>query len=395
MTLPEIDRTRSIARLAESSADLIASLQDAGGAYPASPTFSAYAGYSWFRDGAFIADGMSRYGRVESAGRFFDWCAAVLEARSAEVEAVVAGARAGRPVADSAMLPTRFTFDGAAGDDEWWDFQLDGYGTWLWAVGEHVRRHGPDPSRWARAIALTVEYLSASWRRPCFDWWEEHAMHVHVSTLGCIAAGLRAAVAIGVLDAEREATALEAEASIMELIRTEGVIDGHLSKWIGSAAVDASLAAVVGILDVVPAGSDVGRATIAAIERDLTFDGGVHRYLGDTFYGGGQWPLLSCMLGLAHVRAGDPGRARELLEWAIETVAPDGALPEQVGHHLLAPERVEEWVEKWGPIAQPLLWTHAMVIRLAMELDFAGGPAGDAGDAHAVVADGDSAEVVA
>lgn len=220
-------------------------------------------------------------------------------------------------------------------------------------------------------------------------------MHVHVSTLGCIAAGLRAAVAIGVLDAEREATAREAEASIMELIRTEGVIDGHLSKWIGSAAVDASLAAVVGILDVVPASSDVGRATIAAIERDLTFDGGVHRYLGDTFYGGGQWPLLSCMLGLAHVRAGDPGRAHELLEWAIETVAPDGALPEQVGHHLLAPERVEEWVEKWGPIAQPLLWTHAMVIRLAMELDFAGGPAGDTGDAHAVVADGDSAEVVA
>lgn len=369
MTLPEIDRPRSIARLVESSADLIAGLQDAGGAYPASPTFSAYAGYSWFRDGAFIADGMSSYGRTESAERFFDWCARVLEERAGEVEAITAAAAAGRPVAESAMLPTRFTFEGRAGVDEWWDFQLDGYGTWLWAVGEHVRRHGTDATRWARAIELSVEYLCSSWRRPCFDWWEEHAMHVHVSTLGCIAAGLREAVALGVLDAAHEASATEAEAAIVELIRTEGVADGHLAKWVGSTAVDASLASVVGLLDVVPAASDLGRATIAAVERDLTIDGGVHRYLDDSFYGGGRWPLLSCMLGVAHVRAGDLDRARELLDWAASTEAADGALPEQVGGHLLAPERVDEWVERWGAVARPLLWSHAMLIRLAVELD--------------------------
>ena len=93
------------------------------------------------------------------------------------------------------MLPTRFTFDGATGDDEWWDFQLDGYGTWLWAVGEHARRHGVRCStRWRDAVEITVDYLVVSWDRPCFDWWEEHIEHVHVSTLGCIAAGLRAAV---------------------------------------------------------------------------------------------------------------------------------------------------------------------------------------------------------
>jgi isomaltose glucohydrolase len=368
MTLPKTDRPRSIARLVESSADLIASLQDAGGAYPASPTFSAYTGYSWFRDGAFIADGMSSHGRVDSAERFFDWCTAVLETRGAEVEAIVTAASEGRPVADGAMLPTRFTFDGRAGDDEWWDFQLDGYGTWLWAVGEHVRRHGADASRWAPAIALSVDYLVSSWRRPCFDWWEEHAMHVHASTLGCIAAGLREAVALGVLDKARAASAAEAEAAILELLRTDGVADGHLAKWLGSTAVDASLASVVGLLGVVPADSDVGRATIAAIERELTVDGGVHRYLDDTFYGGGRWPLLSCMLGLAHLRAGDVDRARELLDWAVSTAGPDGSLPEQVGGNLLAPERVDEWVERWGPVAQPLLWTHAMVIRLAVEL---------------------------
>ena len=266
------------------------------------------------------------------------------------------------------MLPTRFTFDGRPGDDDWWDFQLDGYGTWLWAVGEHVRRHGADASRWTRAVALSVDYLTTSWRRPCFDWWEEHAMHVHVSTLGCIAAGLHEAVALGVLDAGREASAVAAEAEILEVLHTDGVADGHLSKWIGSDAVDASLASVVGLLDVVPGDSGLGRATIAAIERDLTVDAGVHRYLDDTFYGGGRWPLLSCMLGLAHLRAGDRDRARELLDWAAGTAAVDGSVPEQVGGHLLAPGRVEEWVERWGPVAQPLLWSHAMVIRLAVGL---------------------------
>lgn len=193
-------------------------------------------------------------------------------------------------------------------------------------------------------------------------------MHVHVSTLGSIAAGLRAAIALGVLDVDREASAVEAESQVLEVLRTEGVADGHLAKWIGSDAVDASLASVVGLLGVLPGDSDLGRSTIEAIERDLTVEGGVYRYLGDTFYGGGRWPLLSCMLGVAHLRAGHVDRARELLDWAASTAGPDGSLPEQVGGHLLAPERVDEWVERWGPVAQPLLWSHAMLIRLAVDL---------------------------
>ena len=43
--------------------------QSPAGGYVASPTFGPYR-YSWFRDGAFIADAMSRVGEVESAERF-------------------------------------------------------------------------------------------------------------------------------------------------------------------------------------------------------------------------------------------------------------------------------------------------------------------------------------
>jgi len=364
---PTTDDQRLLA-LAEQSATLIDSLQSPEGAYPASPTFSAYVGYSWFRDGSFIADGVSSWGGAASAERFFDWCARVLEARAPHLERIVDAAAAGRPLPDAAMLPTRFTFDGREGDDEWWDFQLDGYGTWLWALGEHVVRHGTDPARWRAAIELSVDYLVSSWDRPCYDWWEEHPMHRHGSTLGCLVAGLRAAVGLGVLDETRSEAASGAAVAAEQRLVREAVSDGHLSKWIGSSEVDASLAAVVGLLSVVDADSDLGRATIDAIETDLTENGGVHRYLDDTFYGGGQWPLLSCMLGLAHARAGSTARARELLDWAASTADADGSMPEQVDGHLLAPERFDEWVQRWGTVAQPLLWSHAMFMRLVVEL---------------------------
>ena len=359
---------KDLIAVARSSYELILELQDASGAYPASPTFSAYTGYSWFRDGAFIADGVSSYGGVESAGRFFDWCSGILLGRADQVGRIVDAAAAGAPVADADMLPTRFTFAGDEGVDDWWDFQLDGYGTWVWAAVEHAQRHGLDLARWEAAIVLSVEYLVSSWRRPCFDWWEENSDQVHVSTLGCISAGLRAAVGSGRLADPLRAAAEAADADIRALIRERGTVDGHLVKWLGSREVDASLLAVIAPLGVVGPSTDVGLATIRSVSSALSVGGGVHRYLADTFYGGGQWPLLSCMLGLAYARSGEPGAAREQLAWAAGTIDADGSMPEQVSDHLLDPSRRAEWVERWGPVAQPLLWSHAMYIRLAFEL---------------------------
>jgi len=363
-TVPEL---ATLATLAESSVALIVSLQEPTGAYPASPTFSAYRGYSWFRDGAFIADGVSAYGEVESASRFHDWCGGILTARAAHIDAIVAAAASGAPVADSEMLATRFTFSGEEGADEWWDFQLDGYGTWLWAVVEHARRHALALDPWRAAIDLAVDYLVSSWSRPCFDWWEEHPEAVHVSTLGCIAAGLDAALPH--LDEKRALAARGAVRDIRALIDDQGVVDGHLTKWLGSREVDASLASIVYPLGVYPASSTIGHATIAAIDAQLNVAGGVHRFAADVFYGGGQWPLLSCMLGLAFSAAGEPGRALEQLRWAADHFTASGDLPEQVDDHLLFAEHRQEWLDRWGPVATPLLWSHAMFVRLFVELE--------------------------
>lgn len=356
------------ALLAHSRA-LIRSLQTPEGAYPASPTFSAYTGYCWFRDGSFIADGMSAVGAVESAEAFFDWCASVVRRYEADIRAAVGAAAASIPLASTSMLPARFTFDGGRGADEWWDFQLDGFGTWLWALEQHCARHEADPARFADAIALTVDYLASSWERPCFDWWEEHDEHIHVSTLGCVGAGLEAAARLGTLDAERASLAVDTGSRIRDFILTKGVSDGHLVKWIGTSAVDGSLSALIAPLGFIDPQSPVAEATMLAVEADLTVDAGVHRFVDDTFYGGGQWPLLSCFAGLARLAMGDRDSAASSLAWAASTATADLELPEQVDAHLLAPDRKAEWVERWGTVATPLLWSHAMVLRLAKELD--------------------------
>lgn len=365
--LPRVDPD-TIDRLAEHSIRLILDLQTPEGAYPASPTFSAYVGYSWLRDGAFIADAASVVGQVDSASRFFRWCAEVITRRADKIRWIVAEARAGRTPAAEHMLPARFTFAGEDGTDEWWDFQLDGYGTWLWALAEHLDRHGLPGDEYRDAAALTAEYLLASWERPCYDWWEEHAQHVHVSTLACIAAGLEAVVRTGLADGALAERIHAESTAVRRLIAGHGVADGHLIKWLDSTAVDGSLAAAIAPLGVIDARSDVGGSTISALESHLTVDGGTHRYLGDTFYGGGQWPLLTCFLGLAHHDAGDDDRANELFDWAARTATPALDLPEQVSGHLIAPGMRQEWVDRWGPVATPLLWSHAMFLRLGIEL---------------------------
>jgi GH15 family glucan-1,4-alpha-glucosidase len=357
-----------LAQIAERSRALILSLQDVSGAYPASPSFSAYQGYSWLRDGAFIADAMSAAGESASASAFFGWCARTLVERAPDIHRIVAAARSGSPVADGEMLPTRFTLDGGTGDDDWWDFQLDGYGLWLWAALVHAERHSLDVASWRRAMELTIDYLVASWDRPCYDWWEEHVEEVHVSTLGSIEAGLRAAARCGVLDTDRRRAAAQTADAVARLTRERGTVDGHLVKWIGSTSVDASLAALIAPLQVIPGDSDLGRATLAELERQLVVDGGAHRFTTDTYYGGGQWPLLSCFIGLAQLDAGHAVRARELLEWAAGTEREGGTIPEQVDDHLIDAAFVDEWVQRWGPSADPLLWSHAMFLRLAVEL---------------------------
>jgi GH15 family glucan-1,4-alpha-glucosidase len=102
--------------LAARSVAVIRAHQADSGAYLAAPFPAAYRN-AWLRDGAFVADAMSRAGERASAEAFFSWCAGVVEAR------------AGRMAAHE-ILDGRFTVDGTRCPAV---VELDGYGAWVWA----------------------------------------------------------------------------------------------------------------------------------------------------------------------------------------------------------------------------------------------------------------------
>lgn len=114
------------------------------------------------------------------------------------------------------------------------------------------------------------------------------------------------------------------------------------------------------------------RATIAALGTVGLAHGGVHRHAADVFYGGGEWILLAALLGSYHAAVGDLDAARAQLDWVCAQFDSGGLLPEQVSDHLLHPEHLAEWHARWGPVARPLLWSHAMFLNLLADLETAG-----------------------
>lgn len=360
-----IDRD-GLVRLARRSIEIILANQAPSGAYVASPNFPVYR-YCWLRDGAFIADAMSRAGDVTSAEAFFGWCARVLTSRRTQVQSLVARRLAGEAIPAADFLHTRYTLDGAEADTDWWNFQLDGYGAWLWALDAHSQRHGRSIDPFVDGAQLSASYIAAFWDHPSYDWWEEHADHRHSSTLAAIYAGLCAAGRwAGISRAVRDASA-EAARAIEAAVRSDASRLGHLAKWFDGTAVDASLVAVSTPFDLLPADDPVMKATVERIEAELVHHGGVHRYGSDTYYGGGEWLLLAALLGWHRLRRGDESGAIRQLEWVAAQATPSGELPEQVDGHLLAPEAEQAWLDRWGPIATPLLWSHAMYLTLALE----------------------------
>jgi GH15 family glucan-1,4-alpha-glucosidase len=129
--------------------------------------------------------------------------------------------------------------------------------------------------------------------------------------------------------------------------------------------VDASLVGLCTPYQVFQPEDTIFKSTMAAIEQTIHRpEGGVYRYLGDTYYGGGEWVLLAAWMGWHYARAGKLDSARALREWVESQADGEGLLPEQVNEHTLAPQYYDPWLKKWGSVATPLLWSHAMYILL-------------------------------
>jgi GH15 family glucan-1,4-alpha-glucosidase len=334
--------------------------QAASGAFVASPAFRIY-DYGWLRDGAFCAYACDVVGEQARSAAFHRWVGSTIEAHRPLAEAAIARVAHGEVPPSVAMLPARYTLGGAIeeveNDDPWPNFQIDGYGMWLWALEHHLQ--GASVSgELAATVELVAGYLAATWQLECWSCWEEFQGGEHTSTLAAAFAGLTAAARL-LDDARWDAEA----ARIREALLGRFTVAGRFGRGPADARVDGSLAWLSVPFGVLPPDDPRIVATIETIKRDLIGPGGgVYRYLGDTYYGGGEWLLLTSSLAWHEAVAGDSGAAEELRRWVRAQATVGGDLPEQVTGHAQEPLMVESWVERWGPVANPLLWSHAMYL---------------------------------
>lgn len=353
------------------SIEIIKKNQSENGAYVASPNFDSY-NYSWFRDGAYIAYSMNISEEHESARKFHLWCSSVMGRYGGRVKSILKEIENGGKLNESQFLPTRFNLEGIAVEDEWTNFQTDGFGTWLWALSQHIEL-GNDKKlleQIRESVTMCIEYLLAVWQIPCYDCWEEHLGYIHTYTLGSIYAGLESIKKYFPLYKEKIDLAT---ADIKKFIQDHLIKDNQLIKMIDANGketdktngVDASLLGMFVPYNIFDCNGKIAKMTIQRIEKDIyREEGGVYRYLEDTYFGGGEWILLSCWLGWYYVKANQEKKAEKILEWADSHFDEDYQLPEIVLENVFEKDKLYEWEKRWGKNAKPLLWSHAMYIIL-------------------------------
>ncbi|MBP1930168.1 glycoside hydrolase family 15 protein [Ammoniphilus resinae] len=346
----------------EQSKKVILSHQDVSGAFIASPTFDHYK-YGWLRDGTFTAYSMDLAGEQHSAERFYRWAARTIEQYRTKAEQAIQ-----IPSRDH-LLHARYTVDGYEVEGEWGTYQLDGYGTWLWGLNQHI-------SKWQNETMknelfptanLITDYLLNTWSLPNFDCWEENGEMVHPSTIAAVYGGLQA---IKYWFDDQRKQRIEKELRRMKNYVLEHCVKNNaICKSNQIDQPDASLLWLHFPFQMFDPQDPIFQQTVTNIESQLLTVGGVHRYPKDVYYGGGQWILLTAWLGCHYAETRQLQKAKELLKWVEAQFTDEGYLPEQVTYHLLAPDHYAEWIKKWGSPACPLLWSHAMHIILLERLE--------------------------
>jgi len=345
--------------LYEKSIQIIKANQHSSGSYIASPDFESYK-YCWLRDGTFTAYAMDIACEHESSKRFYKWVNSVIKRYSYKIEDIFKKLYKNEIINTNDFLNTRYTLLGYESNQKWANFQLDGYGIWLWGLAQHIKFTGNKNFLigFKESIDNIKKYLSLLWNNNNYDCWEENIDKVHVSTLACIYGGLKE---ISQFYPDIDSSHLTDE--IKEFVLSKGVVNNHFVKYIGTDEVDASLLWLSTPFRLIEPDEEIMLNTVGIIEKDLLKDG-LYRYKNDTYYGGGEWILLTAWLAWYYTEINKNDKAHHLLKWIESKADKDGNLPEQININVLNSDFYYKWIEEKGKPAKTLLWSHAMYIIL-------------------------------
>lgn len=344
------------------SVEVIRKYQSEYGSFVACPNFPVYR-FCWLRDGTYIAYAMDVAGEYDSALRFYRWVDETVKRYAVKLEVLMEKKKKGVVAGPNEHLHTRYQLNGRETREEWGNKQFDGYASWLWGLVEHVKLTSEESlmDDFTQSVETTVNYLVNFWDEPCFDCWEELPDKIHTNTLGCISGGLEA-----INQFLKRKDVEKCVKQVNAFINKKCTIQGRLAKFYDpktkrASGVDSNLLLLDYPFHVFEPDSKVFKETVKEIERKLLTDG-VHRHPKDSYYGGGEWIILTLWLARHYHEVGRREEAYKLLKWTESNADVNGEIPEQVPRNLNKPRYYAKWLKNWGPIAKPLLWSHAMYI---------------------------------
>lgn len=334
------------------------------GSFIACENFGNYR-YAWFRDGTYNASALLEYGYNQEAFKFIEWAAMVVNRYQEKMEYCIRAFQQGISIAEEYFFHTRFTLDGYEVPGHWGFNQFDGLGTWLWFVCK-VFIQNPQinpPVDVINALNKAAEYISIVWPAGCSDCWEENEGGQHTYTLASIVAGLKQYCNWSGNKIYKERTD-----SIWTYLKQNCLTSNGYIKSAGLDASDANLIGLCEPFNLVSWNDPDFQKTLLRIEKELMTPG-VHRFKTDTYYGGGEWVLLTAWIGCLYAKYGRMDDAIYLRKWIESVASPSGFLAEQIPQHLFEPDKYAQWEKTTGEIATPLLWSHAMYLLLVKEID--------------------------
>jgi GH15 family glucan-1,4-alpha-glucosidase len=303
--------------------------------------------FCWLRDSTLTLDALLRAGYLEEAEAWRDWL--MRAAAGSPKDMQIMYGIAGEHRLTEVPLPWLPGYEQSRpvrlGNGAYDQFQLDAYGEVINAFYDaRVKGLKAYPNAWAVILTL-VDFVERNWQRPDEGIWEirgEQKLHfTHSKLLAWVAVdrAIRLFEEFGVGKGHKTEKRIPRWRALREEIRNDILERAFnprrqaFTQSYGSEALDASVL-LIPHMGFLPADDRRMLSTVAAIEKDLTWDGLVLRYSTETGVDGlpgHEATFIICSFWLAdnYAMAGRIDEAEALLERLASLASPLGLLAEE------------------------------------------------------------------
>ena len=246
-------------------------------------------------------------------------------------------------------------------------FQPDQAGSVLWAIYNFYKDDLAKAEKQEVVIRRLADGLCSEWRGKYFfrntvDLWEESNRKTSTRMENNHTYSL-AACAKGLLLAHKMLGNIEWEDVARQMIeRIDDSYDHKQKRFlrnhgrIDDPNIDASLLGLTYPFEIILPDDARMIQTVSAIEKNITINGGVHRFQFDYYdgegsaqEGAGAWPILNFWMSIYYSLRNDRKKSEAYFMWVVEKIKDDYMIPEQI-------------FSDFREGIRPLVWSHAMFL---------------------------------